>query len=94
MGLFALLAAAALSGSPTTISTIVRNPRPPSHEFDADLRKTNELGCRDGVQSFCYVLAGMLRFGIGGPADPRRAESLFETACHKGYAKACAEIKR
>ena len=72
MGLFAFVTAAALIGSPPS-PIIVTNPRPPSHAFDADLRKTNELGCRDGEQSFCYALAGMLRFGIGGPADPKRA---------------------
>lgn len=59
MGVFAFVTAAALIASPpTTISTIVTNSRPSSHALDADLRKTNELGCRDGEQSFCYVLAG------------------------------------
>lgn len=93
MGLFAFVVAAALIGSPPS-PIIVTNPRPPSHAFDANLRKTNELGCRDGEQSFCYVLAGMLRFGIGGPADPKRAESLFETACRNGYGRACSEVRR
>src|SRR6185437_434129 len=90
MGMFAVLTIAALIGSPPTITI---NPTPPSHAFDADLRKANELGCRDGEQSFCYVLAGMLRYGIGGPADPKRAEVLFEAACRKGYARACSEVK-
>jgi TPR repeat protein len=57
-----------------------------------DERRSAELGCRDGQQSFCYNLAGMLRFGIGGPKDPVRAERLFEAACHKGYASACKSV--
>ena len=95
MGVFAFATAAALIGNPpATISTIVTNPRPPSHRFDADLRKTNELGCRDGEQRFCFALAEMLRTGFGGAADPKRAERLFETACRKGYSKACSEVRR
>jgi TPR repeat protein len=95
MGVFAFVTAAVLiAGPPATISTVVTNPRPAAHAFDPGLRKTNELGCRDGEQRFCYALAGMLRLGIGGPADSRRAEGLFETACRKGYAKACSEVRR
>jgi TPR repeat protein len=60
------------------------------HFIDADLRKTAELGCKDGNQSFCARLAAMLERGIGGPADPTRAKNLFDAACRKGYAKACA----
>jgi TPR repeat protein len=94
MGVFAFVTAAALIGSPpTTIPSIIVNPSPRPRAFDGDLRKTNELGCHDGEQSFCYALAGMLRFGVGGPADPKRAERLLETACRKGYSIACSKVE-
>jgi TPR repeat protein len=93
MGVFVFLTAAALTGTPHP-PPIMIPPTPFPHAFDADVRKSNELGCRDGEQSFCYSLAEMLRLGIGGPPDPRRAESLFETACRNGYGKACSEVKR
>jgi TPR repeat protein len=64
------------------------------HLIDADLRKTMELGCKDGNQGFCVRLASMLKLGIGGRADPVRAENLLDAACRKGYAKACAGAER
>ena len=64
------------------------------HFIDADLRKTAELGCRDGDQRFCVQLASMLEHGIGGPADPTRASHLLEVACRKGYANACVPVER
>src|SRR4051812_9180909 len=50
------------------------------HFVDADLRKTAELGCRNGDQSFCVDLASMLWRGVGGPADQPRAKELLELA--------------
>jgi len=64
------------------------------HFSDADLRKTAELGCRNGDQRFCVQLASMLWRGVGGPSDQRRATQLFEVACRKGYARACSPSER
>lgn len=64
------------------------------HFADGDLRKSAELGCRDGQQSFCVDLASMLWRGVGGPADIPRARELLEVACRKGYAPACAPSER
>jgi len=64
------------------------------HFVDADLRKSAELGCRNGDQSFCVDLASLLWRGVGGPADIPRAKELLEVACRKGYARACAPSER
>ena len=64
------------------------------HFIDADLRKTAELGCRNGDQGWCVDLASMLWRGVGGPADLPRAKQLLGVACRKGYARACASSER
>jgi uncharacterized protein len=64
------------------------------HLMHADLRKTAELGCRNGEQSWCVDLASMLWRGVGGPADIARAKELLEVARRKGYARACAPSER
>jgi TPR repeat protein len=73
---------------------IITNPRPFDHKYDADLRNSMALGCRDGEQEFCFRLGLMLRAGAGGPADPAAARRLFHNACRHGLAVACREEAR
>lgn len=74
-------------------SSVIVSTKPPSAEHWAEYRNVTEFGCRRGQQQFCYELAGMLRFGVGGPADKNRANKLLKTSCRQGYKAACNKIE-
>ena len=37
--------------------------------------------CQQGLTDYCYPLGRLLKLGLGGPADPEGAKTLFERAC-------------
>lgn len=50
--------------------------------------------CSDRSGPACTLAARMTRDGEGGPANPARAQALFELACERGEADACAEVPK
>lgn len=75
-------------------SSVIVSTKPPSAEHWAEYRNVAEFGCRRGQQQFCYELAGLLRFGLGGPADEQRAKKLLKASCRQGYKAACNKVDR
>lgn len=50
--------------------------------------------CNEGSGAACTLAARMTRGGEGGAANPARARALFELACERGEADACAELPK
>ncbi len=88
----ALLAVQAQAPRPP-VSVVVGGSGKVSAEHMVEFRKVAELGCRRGQQNFCYDLAGLLRFGVGGPTDRARANQLLRHACREGHQGACGKIE-
>ena len=59
----------------------------------AKARQFYGIACAKGRASACGNLAGLLDKGVGGPADPKRAQSIRAKACKLGHQKSCVSVK-
>ncbi|MBV72336.1 MAG: hypothetical protein CMH52_13510 [Myxococcales bacterium] len=52
------------------------------------------FACQAQRSLACYTLADMLLIGQFGKTSPSRARILFDSACRRGYAKACTRLRQ